>query len=107
MASTPFLIDDNFNITNQTPALMVGSIGQPMILGGWAKYSIQGSSGKYAYLGQYFTNSFLLDANGNATTNSAGILSPYGEFFPLQAGVAALATMPDIDTGHKAPGLCG
>ena len=82
---------------------MFGSVGQPMILGGWAKYSIQGSSPtKYAYLGQYFvTNAFLLNTNGTATTNSAGILSPYGEFFPTQAGQAALITMPDIDPPYE------
>jgi hypothetical protein len=99
----PMPIADDFNVTNQTPPVMVGSIGQPMILGGWAKYSVQGSSPpKYAYLGQYFlTNAFLLDANGNATTNSAGILSPYGEFFPLQAGATALVTMPDIDFPYQ------
>ena len=95
-------LEDDFNVTNQTPPLMVGSVGQPMILASWAKYSIQGSSGKYAYLGQYFaTNAFLLNANGNATTNVAGILSPYGEFFPLQAGAAALVTMPDIDFPYQ------
>ncbi len=94
---------DNFNVTNQTPPVMVGSVGQPMILGSWAKYSIQGSSPtKYAYLGQYFvTNVFLLNTNGTATTNSAGILSPYGEFFPTQAGLAALMTMPDIDPPYE------
>ena len=99
----PLPIDDTFNVTNQTPSVMVGTVGQPMILGGWAKYSIQGSSpAKFAYLGQYFTtNVFLLNTNGTATTNSAGILSPYGEFFPLQAGVAALVTMPDIDPPYQ------
>ena len=35
------------------------------------------------------------------TTNVAGVLSPYGEFFPTQAGQAALVTMPDIDTGQQ------
>jgi hypothetical protein len=102
----PLPIDDSFNVTNQTPPVMVGSVGQPMILGGWAKYSVQGSSGKYAYLGQYFmTNAFLLNTSGNATTNVVGILSPYGEFFPLQAGAAALVTMPDIDTGAQGTGV--
>ena len=99
----PLPVDDAFNITNQTPPVIVGSVGQPMILGGWAKYSIQGSSPtKYAYLGQYFmTNAFLLNTSGNATTNVAGILSPYGEFFPLQAGAAALVTLPDIDPPYQ------
>ncbi|MGA9450127.1 MAG: hypothetical protein WBW41_02155, partial [Verrucomicrobiia bacterium] len=96
-------LEDDFNVTNQTPPVIVGSVGQPMILAGWAKYAVQGSSPtKYAYLGQYFmTNAFLLNTNGTATTNVAGILSPYGEFFPLQAGQAQLVTMPDIDPPYQ------
>jgi alpha-tubulin suppressor-like RCC1 family protein len=99
----PLPIDDAFNVTNQTPPVMVGSVGQPMILGGWAKYSIQnGASGKFAYLGQYFvTNAFLLDSNGHTTTNSAGVVSPYGEFFPTQTGQAQFVTMPDIDPPYE------
>ena len=99
----PTPLDDTFKVTNQTPSVMVGSVGQPMIVGGWAKYSIQGSSPtKYAYLGQYFlTNAYLLDTNGVATTNSAGILSPYGEFFPTAPGAATLVTMPDIDPPYQ------
>ena len=101
----PLPIDDAFNVTNQTPSSIIGAVGQPMILGGWAKYAIKNGStatGKYAYLGQYFvTNAPLLGTNGIATTNSAGILSPYGEFFPTQAGQAALVTMPDIDPPYE------
>lgn len=100
----PLPVYDDFNVTNQTPPL-IGSVGQPMIIGGWAKYSIQNGStftGKYAYLGQYFvTNAFLLSSNGVPTTNSAGVMSPYGEFFPLQAGVAQVVTMPDVDSPHQ------
>jgi len=105
--AVPAADDDGFAVTNQTPPLIVGSVSQPMIVGGWAKYSIQGSSpAKYAYLGQYFrTNACLLDTNGNVTTNQAGILSPYGEYFPLQAGAAALVTTPDIDTGAQGTGV--
>jgi hypothetical protein len=97
----PTPIDDTFNITNQTPPAIVGAVGQPMIVGGWAKYYVQGSANKYAYLGQYFeTNCFLLNSSGIPTTTNAGILSPYGEFFPLQAGQAELVTMPDIDSPY-------
>jgi len=92
----PVPIEDDFNVTNQTPPI-IASVGQPMIIGGWAKYSV-GSSGKYAYLGQYFaTNVFLINSNGLVTTNTAGVMSPYGEFFPLQTGMAQFQTMPDID----------
>ncbi|MGO8681209.1 MAG: hypothetical protein ACLQUR_04585 [Limisphaerales bacterium] len=103
----PLPIDDNFAVTNQTPAVMFGAVGQPMILGAWAKYSIQGSSPtKYAYLGQYFfTNAFKVDANGNITSTNTGVVSPYGEFFPTQPGPVALITMPDIDTGMQATGI--
>jgi hypothetical protein len=103
----PLPIDDSFNVTNQTPTVMLGAVGQPMILGGWAKYAIQnGNPNKFAYLGQYFvTNAFLLNTYGTITTNSAGILSPYGEFFPTQAGRARLVTMPDIDPPYK-QGTC-
>jgi pimeloyl-ACP methyl ester carboxylesterase len=101
----PLPVYDDFNVTNQTPPVIIGTVGQPMILGGWAKYSIQSggiATGKYAYLGQYFvTNAFLLNSSGVATTNSAGVMSPYGEFFPLQAGVAQVATMPDIDSPYQ------
>ena len=83
---------------------MVASVGNPMIVASWAKYAVSNSSPtKYAYLGQYFdTNAFLLNSGGVVTTNTAGILSPYGEFFPTQAGEAEVTTMPDIDTGAQA-----
>jgi alpha-tubulin suppressor-like RCC1 family protein len=103
---SPLPIDDAFAVTNQTPAVMFGAVGQPMILGGWAKYSIQGSSPtKYAYLGQYFTtNAFKVDASGNVTSTNTGIVSPYGELFPTEPGPLAMVTMPDIDTGLQATG---
>ena len=103
----PLPIDDGFAVTNQTPAAIFGAVGQPMILGAWAKYSIQGSSPtKYAYLGQYFfTNALMVDANWNITSTNTGIISPYGEFFPTQPGPVALITMPDIDTGRQATGI--
>jgi hypothetical protein len=76
---------------------------------GWSKYAIQHGStatGKFAYLGQYFvTNAVALDDNGNATTNSAGIVSPYGEFFPTRGGKARLVTLPDIDPPYQ-QGTC-
>lgn len=100
-------IDDDFAVTNQTSAVMFGSVGQPMILGSWAKYSISNSSPtKYAYLGQYFTtNAFKVNSSGNVTTTNTGIVSPYGEFFPTEPGPVALITMPDIDTQMQATGI--
>jgi hypothetical protein len=38
---------------------------------------------------------------GTVIGTNAGILSPYGEFFPLTPGPVALVTMPDIDTGQR------
>ena len=91
----PLPIEPDFNVTNTTPPI-IASVGQPMIIGGWAKYAV--GSGKFAYLGQYFvTNVFLFDTNGVVTTNTAGVMSPYGEFFPLQTGTAQFTTMGDVD----------
>ncbi|HEV2693336.1 MAG TPA: hypothetical protein VG347_10620 [Verrucomicrobiae bacterium] len=86
----------NFASTNLTKTI-IASVGQPIVIGGWEKFSIlNGGSGKRAYLGQYFvTNAYLLDASGNLTATNAGVLSPYGEFFPTQAGKAQLVTVPD------------
>ena len=82
----------------------VGGIYGPYAfqVNGYAKLAVtNGYNGVYAYLGQYFTNAYQIDANGKVTTNATGILSPYGEFFPTQPGPTALVTMPDIDTGQR------
>ena len=94
-----------FASTNQTP-LLITSVGTPTTFGGWAKFAISnGSSSKYAYLGQYYvTNAFVL-TNGVVTTNTTGVVSPYGDFFPTQAGAVALVTMPDINTGQQGTGI--
>ena len=94
-----------FSTTNTTPLLIAG-VGQSMPqLAGYAKLAVtNGYSGMYAYLGQYFTNAYEINTNGVVPTNSAGILSPYGNFFATEPGPAALVTMPDIDTG--AQGTC-
>jgi Alpha/beta hydrolase of unknown function (DUF900) len=94
-----------FSVTNASPLLITG-LGQPITVSGWAKQTIvNGYSGKYAYLEQYFTNALTIGADGKPTTNSAGLLSPYGEFFPTQPGPAALTTLPDIDTGQQGTGV--
>jgi hypothetical protein len=92
--------------TNQT-GLLVASIGTPTVIGGWAKFSIEnGNPAKFAYLGQYFeTNAYLLNSSGNLTTNTAGVVSPYGDFFPTAPGAVAMVTMPDIDTGMQGTGV--
>lgn len=88
--------DGTFSVTNTTP-LIVGSVGTPMLIAGYAKQAVlNGYSNVFAYLGQYFTNAFVL-TNGDVTTNSAGILSEYGNFFPTVPGQVALFTKPDPD----------
>ena len=96
---------DYFSTANAS-SLMIAGMGDPNFqVAGYAKLAIQnGYSGKYAYLGQYFTNAYQIDTNGNVTTNTTGILSPYGYFFPTNPGPVALVTMPDIDTGAR--GTC-
>ncbi|MFZ1074175.1 MAG: alpha/beta fold hydrolase, partial [Verrucomicrobiia bacterium] len=94
-----------FSSTNQT-GMLITSVGTPTVIGGWAKFSIQnGSSSKFAYLGQYYlTNAFVM-TNGIVTTNTSGVVSPYGDFFPTQPGMVALVTMPDINTGQQGTGV--
>ena len=78
-----------------TVPLMLGSVGQGMTIAGYAQqHDLTG--GNYAYLGQYFTNAFTM-TNGIVTTNSAGLVSEYGEFFPTIPGHVALLTKPDPD----------
>ena len=90
-----------FSPTNQS-RLMIASVGGSMTNAGYAKLAItNGYSGAYGYLAQYFDKAYTLDTNGVATTNSAGFISPYGDFFPTQAGAVALVTMPDLDTGQR------
>ena len=90
-----------FSVNSTSPLLITG-LGQQITVSGWAKQQISnGYAGKYAYLEQYFDKAYTIGANGNMTTNSAGILSPYGEFFPTQPGPAALVTMPDIDPPYQ------
>ena len=80
---------------SSTSPMMIGSVGQEITVSGWAKQQI-GNSGKYAFLEQYFTNALMIDTNGNVTTTSAGIVSPYGEFFPTVPGRCS-----GDDAGHR------
>ena len=95
----PGFQDGSFDVTNTTP-LIIGSVGNPMLIAGYAKQRLlNGNPNVFAYLGQYFTNAFLM-SNGVVTTNLAGILSEYGNFFATAPGQAALMTMPDPDQGN-------
>jgi hypothetical protein len=94
-----------FAPTNKSQ-LLIANVGEQYFrVAGYAKIAIQnGYSGIYAYLGQYFTNAYEISTNGVVTTNSAGVLSPYGDFFPTVPGPAALVTMSDVDTGQRGTG---
>jgi hypothetical protein len=90
--------------TSDVPYLIVPA-GTGVQLAGYAKLQvINGAPNVYGYLGQYFQGAYQLDGNGNVTTNSAGIVSPYGYYFPTAVGAAALVTMPDPDTSEQ--GTC-
>ena len=105
ISQTPIPTLTGFATTNQT-GMMVTSVGAPITIGGWAKFAItNGSSSKFAYLGQYYVTNAFVVTDGVVTTNTSGAVSPYGNFFPTTPGMAALVTMPDIDTGAQGTGI--
>jgi hypothetical protein len=94
--------NSTFSPTNTTPSPMIIPFGQSFQLAGYAKQQLlNGYPNIYAYVGQYFSNAYTIDATGSATTTTTGFLSPYGTFFPTMPGPAALVTMPDIDSGAQ------
>ncbi len=90
-----------------TNSVLITSVGNPAFqLACYAKMAVTNAyPGVYGYLGQYFQQAYQIDSNGNITTNTTGILSPYGNFFATQPGPAALVTMPDIDPPYQ-KGTC-
>ena len=92
----------NFSTTN-TSDVLIASVADPNFqVAGYAKLALLNSyPGVYGYLGQYFDTAYQIDANGNATTNTTGVLSPYGSFFATEPGPAALVTMPDVDPPYQ------
>ena len=102
--SVPLPGNPAFVPTNQSQ-LFIAGVGSQIQIAGYAKLAVQnGYPGVYGYLGQYFDQAYKIDDNGNVTTNTTGVLSPYGNFFATESGPAALVTMPDVDTG--AQGTC-
>jgi hypothetical protein len=90
-----------FSTTN-TSDVLIASVGNSITVNGYAKLAVlNGYSGVYGYLGQYFDHAYQIDSNGNVTTNTTGVLSPYGQFFATQPGPAALVTMPDVDPPYQ------
>src|SRR5207244_5286606 len=84
---TPVPGETAFSPTNTTP-LLIASVGDPNFrIVGFAKQSLlNGYSGIYGFLGQYFEKAYKIGTNGVATTNETGVLSQYGDFFPTEPG---------------------
>lgn len=96
----PSPIKSGFSLQNVSPPFLVASVGHPMVMGGWSRWSVQnGYAGRFGALGQYFDHAYRIDGNGNVTATQTGILSPYGEFLPTEPGPTALRTLADLDTG--------
>ncbi|MFN3409825.1 MAG: hypothetical protein ACK45B_12565 [Limisphaerales bacterium] len=94
----------NFAPTNPIPPLLA-AVGKKLTVGGWAKLGItNGYADKLAYLGQYFDRAYKVGSNGLPTLDESGVLSPYGEFFPVKAGRFDLTTMDDGISAS--PGWC-
>jgi hypothetical protein len=95
------------NFVNGQPGdLLIAPVGGSIGVNGYAKLAVLNAySGVFGYLGQYFDQAYQIDGNGNVTTNTTGVLSPYGNFFATEPGPAALVTMPDIDTGERGTGV--
>jgi hypothetical protein len=93
-----------FSPTNTTPP-MIMAVGGQQLIAGFAKDTISnGYTNIYVYLGQYFTNAFVMN-NGTNTTNFGGIVSEYGNFFATVPGQIALMTKPD-PTQNNIQGQC-
>ena len=92
-----------FSPTSQVPPLITSVANDYFQIASYAKLAVTNSaySGVFGYLGQYFANAYIIDTNGIVTTNTTGVLSPYGNFFATQPGPVALVTMPDPDTGAQ------
>jgi hypothetical protein len=86
-----------FDPNNYTNSIMITAVGQESLVSAWAKEQIvNGASGEYGFLEQYFDKAYLADTNGDMDTNQpTGILSEYGEFFATDAGKTFLTTKLD------------
>jgi hypothetical protein len=105
-SGSPLPGNPGFATTNKSDFLITSVGDASFQVAGFAKLAVTNAyPGVYGYLGQYFTNAYQIDGNGNVTTNLAGVLSPYGQFFATEPGQAALVTMPDPDTGQQGTGV--
>jgi hypothetical protein len=89
------------SLTHTNPVLITAVGNAYFQIACYAKLAVvNGYSGVYGYLQQYFDKAYEI-TNGIVTTNATGVLSPYGQFFATEPGPAALVTMPDVDTGER------
>jgi hypothetical protein len=93
------------DLPNNTNDLVAG-FGQTNLFAGYAKQVLlNGYPNVYSYLGQYFQAAYQIDGDGNVTTNSAGVISPYGVFVPTIVGPVALVTMTNWGESAQGTGI--
>jgi len=93
------------DLPNNTNNLVAG-FGQSALFAGYAKQVLlNGYTNVYSYLGQYFDEAYQIDSNGSVTTNSAGLISPYGEFVATAVGPVALVTMTNWGVNERGTGI--
>jgi len=93
------------DLPNNTNNLVAG-FGQSTLFAGYAKQALlNGYTNVYSYLGQYFDQAYQIDSNGNVTTNSAGVISPYGQFVATVVGPVALVTMANWGANERGTGI--
>jgi hypothetical protein len=102
---TPQPDEPHFDPKNLPTKPLVAAFGQPFFLSAWLRQSLDnGYADKFAFSEQYFKRAYYVDAQGSQV--DAGILSPYGEFFPTQPGQVTLETMPDDPQVPAQHGSC-
>ena len=98
--------DSVFTTTNTSSAGLVAGYGQASVFAGYAKRQLlNGYTNMFSYLGQYFDQAYQIDTNGNVTGNSAGAVSPYGEFVATAVGPVALVTMTNWGENVRGTGV--
>jgi len=86
--------DGVFSTATNTSIGLVAGFGSSTMFAGYSKRALlNGHANVFSYLGQYFDSAWQIDGSGNVTTNSAGAISPYGEFTATAVGPVALVTM--------------
>ncbi len=87
--------------TNAQPPLLFASVGVKAYFNCFSTKALQnGNAGEVAYVQQYFDSAITTDTNGVSQTNTTGVLSPFGTFFPTEPGKVTITTMPDIYNGN-------